>query len=45
MMAGTANVKDMLLGDELKVTGSRIDLVRFFGLLDKATGVFAVVTK
>ena len=45
MMAGTAGVKDTLLSDNLKVTGSRIDLVRFFGLIDKATGTFAIVTK
>ena len=45
MMAGTAGAKDTLLSDDLKVTGSRIDLVRFFGLIDKATGTFAIVTK
>ena len=45
MMAGTANAKDMLLGDDLKVSGSRIDLVRFLGLFDKAPGTFAIVTR
>lgn len=45
MIAGTANAKDLLLSDEVKVTGSRIDLARFFGLLDKAPGTFAIVTK
>jgi len=45
MMAGTAGAKDMLLGGDLKVTGSRIDLVRFFGLFDKAPGTFAIVTR
>lgn len=44
MMAGTAGISDTLMSDDLKVTGSRIDLVRFFGLIDKATGTFAVVT-
>lgn len=44
MMAGTAGVSDTLLSDDLKVSGSRIDLVRFFGLFDKAEGVFNVVT-
>ncbi|MFZ6693023.1 alkyl sulfatase C-terminal domain-containing protein [Undibacterium sp. SXout20W] len=45
MMAGTAGVKDTLLSDDLKIEGSKIDLVRFFGLIDKATGSFAIVTK
>jgi alkyl sulfatase BDS1-like metallo-beta-lactamase superfamily hydrolase len=44
MMAGTAGVGDTLLSDDLKVTGSRIDLVRFFGLIDKAAGTFPIVT-
>nr|WP_295778547.1 alkyl sulfatase dimerization domain-containing protein [Rhodoferax sp.] len=45
MIAGTAGVKDTLLSDDLKVTGSKIDLARFFGLIDKAPGTFAIVTK
>jgi len=45
MMAGTAGVKDTLLSDDLKVTGSRIDLVRFLTLIDKAPGTFAIVTR
>ena len=45
MMAGTAGVKDTLMSDDLKVEGSRIDLVRFFTLIDKAPGTFAIVTK
>jgi alkyl sulfatase BDS1-like metallo-beta-lactamase superfamily hydrolase len=45
MIAGTAGAKDMLTSDELKVTGSRLDLVKFFGLLDKPSGTFAIVTK
>jgi alkyl sulfatase BDS1-like metallo-beta-lactamase superfamily hydrolase len=45
MMAGTAGVKDTLLSDDLKIGGSRIDLVRFFTLIDKAPGTFAIVTK
>ncbi len=44
MMAGTAGVKDTLLSDDLQVSGSRIDLVRFFMLIDKAPGNFAIVT-
>ena len=45
IVAGTAGAKDTLMSDELKVTGSRVDLVRFFALLDKADGKFQVVTR
>jgi len=45
MMAGTAGIKDTLLSDDLKTSGSRIDLVRFFSLIDKAPGNFAIVTR
>ncbi len=44
MIAGTAGVKDTLMSDDLKVTGSTVDLVRFFGLIEKAPGIFPVVT-
>jgi len=45
MMAGTAGVKDTLMSDDLKIDGSKIDLVRFFTLIDKAPGTFAIVTR
>lgn len=45
MMAGTAGVKDTLMSDELKTSGSTLDLVRLFSLIDKAPGTFAIVTK
>ncbi len=44
MIAGTAGVKDTLLSDDLKIDGSKIDLVRFFSLIDKAPGTFPIVT-
>lgn len=44
MMVGTAGVKNTLLSDQLKTSGSKIDLVRFFTLFDKAPGVFPIVT-
>ncbi|MDH5274580.1 MAG: hypothetical protein OEY13_16085, partial [Gammaproteobacteria bacterium] len=44
MMAGTAGIKDTLLSDDLEIDGSQIDLVRFFTLIDKAPGTFAIVT-
>jgi alkyl sulfatase BDS1-like metallo-beta-lactamase superfamily hydrolase len=45
MLAGNAGVKDTLMSDDLKVTGSRIDLVRFFSLMDQAPETFPVVTR
>lgn len=45
MMTGTAGVKDTLLSDDLSIAGSRIDLLRFFALFDKATGAFPIVTR
>lgn len=45
MMAGTAGGVDLLTSDEVKVTGSKLDLAKFFGLLDQAQATFAVVTK
>lgn len=44
MVTGQASAKDLLLGDALDVDGSRLDLVRFFGLFDKPDGRFAIVT-
>jgi alkyl sulfatase BDS1-like metallo-beta-lactamase superfamily hydrolase len=43
MMAGTADVKNTLLNENLNVSGSKIDLVRFFALFDKAPGTFNIV--
>jgi alkyl sulfatase BDS1-like metallo-beta-lactamase superfamily hydrolase len=45
MIAGTAGIKDTLLGDDLQVDGSRLDLLRFFTLIDQAPGNFAIVTR
>jgi alkyl sulfatase BDS1-like metallo-beta-lactamase superfamily hydrolase len=45
MIAGTAGVKDTVFGDALKVDGSRVDLVRFLLLIDKAPGTFPIVTR
>ncbi|HXA46008.1 MAG TPA: alkyl sulfatase dimerization domain-containing protein, partial [Burkholderiaceae bacterium] len=44
-IAGTAGVKDTLLGDDLKIDGSKVDVVRFFSLFEKAPGNFSIVTK
>ncbi len=45
MITGTASIKDTIMSDDLKVTGSKIDLVRFFSLMDKAPGTFPIVTR
>ncbi len=44
MVTGKAGVKDTLLNDEFKIKGSRLDLIRFFSLIDKAPGTFPIVT-
>ncbi len=44
MITGTGGVKDTLMNSGLKIDGSRIDLVRFFTLIDRAPGTFAIVT-
>lgn len=43
MMTGSAGAKDLLLSDETKIDGSKIDLGRFLTLMDKAPGTFAIV--
>jgi alkyl sulfatase BDS1-like metallo-beta-lactamase superfamily hydrolase len=45
MMTGSAGAKDLLLSDQTRIEGSRIDLGRFFSLLDKAPGNFPLVTR
>ena len=45
MMAGTAGVKDTLLSDDLKIAGSKIDLLRFLTSFDKPQGLFPIVTR
>ena len=45
MMTGQAGAKDLLLSDQTKIEGSRIDLGRFFSLIEKAPGTFPIVTR
>lgn len=45
MVTGSAGAGDLLMSDETDIEGSRIDLGRFFGLIDKAGGTFPVVTR
>lgn len=44
MMAGAAGVRETIFGDDLTVRGSKTDLVRFLLLIDKAKGIFPIVT-
>ena len=37
--------KDLLLSDQTKIDGSTIDLGRFLTLIEKAPGVFPIVTR
>ncbi|WP_085688182.1 MULTISPECIES: alkyl/aryl-sulfatase [unclassified Pseudomonas] len=45
LLGGTAGLKETLTSDDLKVEGSKVDLVRFLGLLEKAPGNFAIVAQ
>lgn len=45
MMTGQAGAKDLLLSDQTRIDGSRLDLGRFFALIEKAPGTFPVVTR
>ncbi len=44
MVTGKAGLKDTLFSDDLKIEGSRLDLVGFFRLFDKPDGLFNIVT-
>jgi len=44
MVTGRVGIKDTLFNDDLKIEGSRLDLVGFFRLFDKPDGTFNVVT-
>lgn len=44
MVTGKAGINDTLLSDDLKVEGSRLDLVRFFTLFEQPNGSFNIVT-
>lgn len=41
---GQASIKDLIFSDQLSIEGSKIDLARFFALLDKPEGAFSIVT-
>ncbi len=41
---GEAGVKDLLMSDDLRVEGSRVQLLLLFSMLDRPDGRFAIVT-
>ena len=43
LILGEANLAGLVMDDDLKVEGSRLDLARFFGLQDRYTGNFNIV--
>jgi len=44
MLTGQAGLKELLLSDEIELAGSRLDLLKFFSLLDRPDGRFNIVT-
>ncbi len=44
VLTGNADLKTLLLSDELKVEGSTLDLIGFLALFEKQEGVFNIVT-
>ena len=44
MLIGKAGIKETIFGDDLKVTGSKIDLIKFLLLFDRPDGLFDIVT-
>ncbi|MFT4822611.1 MAG: alkyl sulfatase BDS1-like metallo-beta-lactamase superfamily hydrolase [Halioglobus sp.] len=44
MLTGQAGLKDTIMGDDLEIAGSRLDLLKFFSLIEFATGTFNIVT-
>lgn len=44
LLLGQGSLREMLFSDDLQVDGSRLELVRFFGLLDPLVPNFAIVT-
>ena len=45
MVTGGAGAKDLLLSDDTRIEGSKLDLGRFFSLIEKAPGTFPIVTR
>jgi alkyl sulfatase BDS1-like metallo-beta-lactamase superfamily hydrolase len=44
LILGNAGVRETLFSDELSLSGSRVDAVRFFGLFSPSRAAFDIVT-
>lgn len=44
MLTGKADISDILFSDEVSVEGSKLDLLKFFALLDRPDETFNIVT-
>jgi alkyl sulfatase BDS1-like metallo-beta-lactamase superfamily hydrolase len=44
LLVGEAGARDIIFSDDLAIDGSKLDLVKFFGLLDQPKGDFNIVT-
>ena len=44
MLTGQAGLTDLLLSDQVELEGSKLDLLKFFSLLDRPEGRFNIVT-
>lgn len=44
MLIGKVGFKELLFSDDLSLSGSRLDFISFFGMLDKPDGRFNIVT-
>lgn len=44
MGTNTAGIKEFLFSDDIRIDGSKIDLIRFFALLDRPKEKFNIVT-
>jgi alkyl sulfatase BDS1-like metallo-beta-lactamase superfamily hydrolase len=45
MMTGEAGAKELLLSDQVRISGSRLDLARFLSMLERTPGNFSIVTR
>ena len=44
LAAGAIGLTDLLTSDDITLDGSKLDLVRFFSLLERPEGTFDIVT-
>ena len=44
MLVGKADLKDFIFSNDLKIEGSKTDLMRFFSLFDRSSNAFPIVT-